>query len=418
MREFFLVFLSVVTFLMIFFLILWFKEKKKVSLLTDEKINMTVAYQSALAQLAAFERLFQEQKQQKLEFKALAEETLESTQSKWLSYAEKQFKEIHQGVQHDLEKKEIAFSHLVNPMKETLNKLDEKLALYQKEKHATDEVFKTNLEKMAQLEIELMKETKALVAALKNSSVRGFWGEITLKRMVELAGLINHCDFFEQQKVGDEESLRPDLVIQLPNQRHLVVDAKVPLGAYLQAMESADEHKKGEFIEKHAKQIRTHVQLLSKKSYFEKFSLSPEFVIMFLPVDQIYQIALEVDPTLIEYSAQLGVIIATPMSLIGLLKSIHYAWKQEAISINAKAISEMGEELSKAVSVMLEHMEKLGKSITASVQSFNQVIGSAESRLMPKAQKLRQLIGKEEQVEVLAPIEKMIRNIEVASAQD
>lgn len=409
MSEYFLFFFSVVTFLMIFFLIIWIKEKKKVFLLTEEKINLTVSYQSVLAQLNAFERLFQEQKQLKLEFKALAEETLESTQSKWLSYAEKQFKEIHQGVKYDLEKKEIAFSHLVNPVKETLSKLDEKLSLYQKEKHATDEVFKTNLEKMAQLEVELMRETKALVAALKNSSVRGFWGEITLKRVVELSGLINHCDFFEQQKVGEEESFRPDLVIQLPNQRHLVVDAKAPLGAYLQAMECSDESKKIEYIQKHAKQIRTHVQLLSKKNYFEKFSLSPEFVIMFMPVDQIYQIALEIDPTLIEYSAQLNVIIATPMSLIGLLKSIHYAWKQEAISINAKAISEMGEELSKAVSVMLEHMEKLGKSMTSCVQSYNQVIGSIESRLMPKAQKLRQLIGKEEKEDILAPIEKIIR---------
>lgn len=418
MSEYFLFFSSVVSFLMIFFLILWVREKKKVLSLNEERVQLMVSYQSALAQLTAFERLFQEQKQLKLEFKALAEETLESTQTKWLTYAEKQFKEIHQGVQNDLEKKEIAFSHLVHPMKETLTKLDEKLAQYQKEKHATDEVFKSNLEKMAHLEVELMKETKALVSALKNSSVRGFWGEITLKRIVELAGLVNYCDFFEQQKVGDEESFRPDLIVQLPSQRHLVVDAKVPLGAYLQAMECNEENKKMEYIEKHAKQIRSHVQLLSKKSYFEKFSLSPEFVIMFLPVDQIYQIALEVDPTLIEYSAQLGVIIATPMSLIGLLKSIHYAWKQEAISINAKAISEMGEELSKAVSIMLEHVEKLGKSITSSVQTYNQVVGSVESRLLPKAQKLKQLLGKQEETEVIAPIEKMIRNIEVTAQKD
>lgn len=377
----------------------------------QENIDLRILYEKKEAEKNALERLFEEQKDLKLTFKALAEETLESTQSKWLNQAEKQFKEIHQGVKHDLEKKELSFSHLVSPVKETLVKLDQKLCALEKEKHGQDQVFKSQMEKLAFQEAELAKETKALASALKNSSIRGFWGEITLKRLVELSGLINHCDFFEQQTVYDEEKYRPDLVIRLPNQRHLVLDAKVPLSSYLQAQEEAFQGNKHELMEKHAKQIRGHIQQLSKKNYFEKFSISPEFVIMFLPVDQIYQAALEVDPTLIEYSAQNGVIISTPMSLIGLLKSIHYAWKQEVISINAKAISEQGEELYKSVLVAFDHLEKLGKTLSSSVQNFNQVIGSFESRFIPKAKKLSSLLGKHDEIKEMQPIEKIVREI-------
>lgn len=380
-------------------------------MLLQENFNLKVSSQTKEAEKNALERLLEEQKNLKLTFKALAEETLESTQSKWLNQAEKQFKEIHQGVKHDLEKKEMTFSHLVSPVKETLLKLDEKLASLEKEKHGQDLVFKTQLEKLAVQEAELAKETKALVSALKNSSVRGFWGEVTLKRIVELSGLVNQCDFFEQQTISDDDRYRPDLIVRLPNHRHLVIDAKVPLSAYLQSQEETHAEQKKELLEKHAKQIRSHVQLLSKKNYFEKFSISPEFVIMFLPVDQIYQAALEVDPTLIEYSAQNGVIISTPMSLIGLLKSIHYAWKQEAISINAKAISEQGEELYKSINTAFEHLEKLGKSIGSSVQHYNQMIGSLETRFIPKAKKLSSLLGKEDETKMLAPIEKVIREV-------
>ena len=403
----------------IFLFSLYRKEKEKIKALTQENTNLLISSKTFEAEKLSLERFIDEQKQLKVEFKAIAEETLETTQSKWIVQAEKQFKEIHQGVQHDLEKKEMAFSHLVNPVKETLSKLDEKLSHFQKERHGSEEVLKSQLDKIAFQEAELSKETKALVAALKSSSVRGFWGEVTLKRIVELAGLVNNCDFFEQQSVGDEDRQRPDLVVRLPSQRHVVVDAKVPLSAYLQAYEETHVEQKKDLLEKHAKQIRSHIQLLSKKSYYEKFSLSPEFVVMFLPVDQIYQAALEVDPTLIEYSALNGVIIATPMSLIGLLKSVHYAWKQEAISINAKAISEQGQELSKSIHVFLEHLEKLGKTLSSSVAHYNAVLGSIESRLVPKTKKLKELLGQESnEVEPLVAIEKAIRNLDLETYSD
>ncbi len=397
------------------FLFTLFRKEKEVSKrLTEENMQLVITAKTVEAEKNSLERFLEEQKLLKVEFKAIAEETLEITQAKWMTQAEKQFKEIHQGVQHDLEKKEMALGHLVNPVKETLSKLDEKLNHFQKERHGHEEVLKSQLEKIAFQEAELSKETKALVAALKSSSVRGFWGEVTLKRIVELSGLVNNCDFFEQQSVGDEDRFRPDLVVRLPNQRHIVIDAKVPLSAYLQAYEETHQEQKKDLLEKHAKQIRSHIQLLSKKGYFEKFSLSPEFVIMFLPVDQIYQAALEVDPTLIEYSALNGVIIATPMSLIGLLKSVHYAWKQEAISINAKAISEQGQELSKSIAIFLDHIEKLGKSLGSSVAHYNSVLGSIESRLLPKSKKLKELLGQEpEEIEPMVTIEKAIRNLDL-----
>jgi DNA recombination protein RmuC len=389
----------------------WLKEKILKEQFFVENMQLKIAVETKEAEKIALERLNEAQKNLKTEFKVIAEETLESTQAKWLTQAEKQFKEIHQGVQHDLEKKELSFSHLVNPVKETLAKLDERLGLLQKEKHGQDQVFQSQLERLAIQEAELAKETKALVSALKNSSIRGFWGEVTLKRIVELAGLVNYCDFFEQQTIQEEDRYRPDLLVRLPNERQIIIDAKVPLSAYLQSQEESHQEQKREYLEKHAKQIRSHIQLLSKKSYFEKFSMSPEFVIMFLPVDQIYQAALEVDPSLIEFSAQNSVIIATPMSLIGLLKSIHFAWKQEAISINAKAISEQGEELFKAALVAFSHLEKLGKSIGQSAQYFNDMVGSMESRFIPKANKLSALLGKEEEVKSIAPIEKILREV-------
>ncbi len=396
--------------LSLFIAFLYRKERIKNQILEKEQTEALIQVKTLQAHLDSLHQIQQERSGLKAEFKLVAEETLEKTQEKWLNQAQKQFKEIHLGVQHDLEKKEIAFFHLVHPVKETLAKLDEKLTGFQKEKHGNDEVFKAQLEKMFHIETELAKETKALVSALKSSSVRGVWGEITLKRLVEMAGLVSQCDFFEQQAVGDEEKYRPDLVVRLPNQRFLVVDAKVPLSAYLLAQEEENRDKKKEYLEKHAKQLRLHIQLLSKKQYYTQFTTSPEFVILFLPVDQIYQAALEADPTLIEYSSNQSVVIATPISLIGLLKSIHYAWKQEVISLNAQAISEQGEELAKAISTLFEHFEKLGRALTSGVISYNQLIGSIESRFIPKAAKLKKLLGQDDPIEGMIPIEKVIRN--------
>ena len=395
----------------------WTDEKKVRQQLLQDNMQLQIVIQGKDAEKSALERLLEEHKNLKFTFKAIAEETLDSTQGKWLVQAEKQFKEIYNGMQHDLEKKDMKFSHLVEPVKATLGKLEEKLQLLQKEKHGQDQVFQAQLEKLTQQEAELAKETKALVSALKNSSTRGFWGEISLKRLVELAGLVQFCDFYEQHTINSEDILRPDLVVRLPNQRYLVVDAKVPLSAYLQAQEETHEDKKQELLVKHAKQIRSHIQALSKKSYFEKFSLSPEFVILFLPVDRIYQVALEADPELIEYSAQSGVILSTPMSLIGLLKSIHYAWKQEAISLNAKAISEQGEDLLKSIVVAFEHLEKVGRSLNTTVQSYNQLIGSMETRFIPKAKKLSTYLGKEgEEIKTIASVEKVAREINLSDS--
>ncbi len=356
-------------------------------------------------------KFMQEQSDLKLSFKAIAEDTLEATQSKWLAQAERHFSTLHHGVKHDLEKKEIAFNHLVTPVKETLHKLEERLGVMHQERVVQHTTLKAQIEQLVQTEAELMKETKTLSSALKSSSSSGFWGELTLKRIVELAGLVNHCDFFEQETLTGEEIFRPDMIVRLPNQRQLVVDAKAPLSAYLQAVEASGDVQHQQYMEKHVKLIRNHIQQLAKKSYFEKVAMSPEFVIMFLPVDHVYQAALSVDPSLIEYSAQNGVIIATPMTLIGLLKSIHYAWKQEAISLNAKAVSQQGEELLKAVEVFIDHFEKLGKSINHSIQHFNQVVGSLEARVMPKAKRLAQLVGKEDELALIEPIEKVIREI-------
>jgi DNA recombination protein RmuC len=389
-----------------------FREKKT---LEEENNKLKLELGEARAKVFSYEAYLNDQTRLKNDFKALAEETLESTQAKWIEQAERHFQGIRTNVEHNLEKKELVFSHLVQPVKETLSKLEEKLVSLQKEKHAQDEVLKTQLEKMVQSEILLARETGALVNALKTPSVRGFWGEMTLKRVVELSGMINHCDFFEQYGVSEDDRLRPDLVIKLPGERHLVIDAKVPFESFLAAQSTENEQEKKAYLEKHAKALRLHIQQLSRKSYFEKFSLTPEFVIMFLPVDQLYLSALEYDPSMMEYSTVQGVIITTPMSLIGLLKSIAFAWKQEAMSINAKEISQQGEDLYKSIKTFLEHFDKLGKSMSNSVQHFNQMMGSFESRLLPKARRMQTLLGVQEELEDLKPVERVIKSLSVDS---
>jgi DNA recombination protein RmuC len=253
----------------------------------------------------------------------------------------------------------------------------------------------------------LRLEAGNLVRALRTPQVRGRWGEVQLKRVVELAGMAEHCDFTEQHSVDTAEGrLRPDLVVHLPGGRTVVVDAKAPLSAYLEAAEATDEVRRSALLADHARQVRDHMVALSRKSYWEQLGATPEFVVLFLPGESFFSAALEQDGSLIEMGAERRVVLATPTTLISLLKAVSYGWKQEAVADNAKRISDSGRELHKRVSDMAGHVAKVGKALSASVEAYNSFVGSLESRVLPAARRLRELdAAGPEVIAELAPVE-------------
>jgi DNA recombination protein RmuC len=240
---------------------------------------------------------------------------------------------------------------------------------------------------------QLQGETQNLVKALSNPGVRGRWGETQLRRVIELAGMLSYCDFVEQETVENEAGrmLRPDVVVKLPQGKTLVIDAKTPLSAYLEAMESQDIAYGKERMQLHARHMRNHIQELSKKSYWSQFDENLEFVLMFIPGDSFYQAALEADAELVEYAFKNNVIPVTPGSLISLLKAVAYGWRQEALTANAKKISELGKELYQRLGVMSGHFNSLGKNLDKAVDSYNRTMGSLETRVLSSARKFKDL---------------------------
>ncbi|NNK68436.1 MAG: DNA recombination protein RmuC, partial [Rhodobacteraceae bacterium] len=255
----------------------------------------------------------------------------------------------------------------------------------------------------------LAQETQNLVKALRRPEVRGRWGEITLRRLVELAGMVEHCDFLEQvHTVGDAQIIRPDMIVKMPDQRELVVDVKTPLDAYLQAVEAKDDAQRKLGLERHAKNVRGHIRMLASKAYWNQFDRSPEFVILFIPGDQFLSAALNEEPDLIEYALSKQIILATPTSLVALLKAVAYGWRQLALADNAKEIRILAEDLYGRLATFVTHMNRVGRQLASSVENYNKAVGSLERSVLPGARKFVELgvhAKKEvEQLETLEPV--------------
>ncbi len=348
-------------------------------------------------------------------FKSLSLDILQSNSKTFVEIAKGELEKAQGEVASDLDKRHQAIDHLVKPVRESLDKLDTRIHDLENARVGAYEKLTEQVRSLAETQDYLHAETGKLVQALRSPIVRGRWGEVQLRRVVELAGMVDHCDFVEQQTfTTDEGRLRPDLIVYLPGGKTIVVDSKTPLNAYLEALEAKDEVTRIDRLQQHAIQVRDHIEKLSRKAYWEQFPTTPELVILFLPGEVFFSAALERDPSLIEFGADKNIILATPTTLIALLRAVAYGWKQEKLAQNALAISQLGQELYKRLSDMGDHFGSLGRSLNACVNAFNKVAGNIESRVFVTARRFNDLGAAPSGVDIepLQQVEQIARDVQ------
>ena len=346
-------------------------------------------------------------------FSDLANKSLKSNSENFLRLAEQNLGAQQERAKRELGKREQAVENLVKPIKDALQQSQAQIVALEKSRSEAYGGIKTQLETMQINQKSLTQETHNLVNALRRPEVRGRWGEITLRRLVELAGMVEHCDFQEQvHTTSDGKTIRPDMIVRMPDHRELVVDVKTPLDAYLEAIEASDDaqHKLG--LERHARNVRDHIRKLASKTYWEQFSKSPEFVILFIPGDQFLSAALNEDPDLIEYALSQQIILATPTSFVALLKAVAYGWRQLALADNAEEIRRLAEDLYGRLTTFAGHMNKVGKQLASSVENYNRAVGSLERKVLPGARKFVELgIRPKKEIEQVEPLESLPRTM-------
>jgi DNA recombination protein RmuC len=344
-------------------------------------------------------------------FKAMAADALKSNNLSFLVLARENLERFQTEARGDLENRQKAVVDLVTPVRDSLNKVDAQIQQLEVERGKAYSALHTQVQSLITTQKELQSETGNLVRALRTPNVRGRWGEIQLRRVVEIAGMLSYCDFTEQQSVTTETGrLRPDLVVKLPGGKNVVVDAKTPLQAFLDAFETTDEETRRACLANHARQVRDHMKTLAGKNYWEQFDPTPEFVVMFLPGETFFSAALEQDPGLIEQGVLNHVIPASPTTLIALLKAVAYGWNQEKLARNAQQISLLGKELHDRLRLLTTHITAMGTGLDRAVESYNKTVGSLESRVLVSARKFAELgASVAEDIPELEPIETTAR---------
>lgn len=356
-------------------------------------------------------------------FRALSDEALKSNNQAFLALAETRLREARAAAANDIDERKTAIESLLVPMARTLGDVDRELRESERRRVQNDAQL---LQRIASLDTagqDLRNQTGKLVDALKRPGVRGRWGELQLKRVVELAGMVQHCDFVEQHTVtsGDgDRRMRPDVIVRLPGGKHVVVDAKAPLDAYLRALDAPDETTRQALLCEHAKQVRNHVSQLAAKGYAAHVQPSPDFVVMFLPGEMFFSAALEHDPELIEFGVEQHVVPASPTTLIALLRAVAYGWQQQAMEENARKISDLGRQLYDAVRVLGGHFDDLGGRLKSSLEAYNKAVGSLEGNVLVKARKFKELQAANvvEEIPALEPVDRVPRMLQARELTD
>lgn len=344
-------------------------------------------------------------------FNSVANESLRSNNELFLQLARENLGQQQMQASHALKEREQAIEGLLKPIKEALDKTHVQIAHIEKERHETFGALRTHLESVNQSQAALQRETRNLVTALRRPEVRGRWGEQSLKRLVELAGMTLHCDFTEQVSTSTSEgTLRPDMIVHMADNRDVVVDVKTPLDAYLEAIEAPTDELRTVAIRRHAQIVAERIRSLASKSYWSQFEKSPDFVILFIPGDQFLAAALQEQPDLLDEAMRQSVILATPTTFIAMLKAISYGWSQLALAKNAEEIRDLGEELFRRLSVFGSHLAKIGKGLSSSVDAYNSAVGSLERQVMPGARRFTDLgLKPGKTLETLEPVDKLTR---------
>ena len=351
-------------------------------------------------------------------FKALSSDALKSNNQSFIELAKATLEKFQEGARSDLEKRQKAVDDLVKPIKESLEKVDGKLGELEKARLSSYSALNEQLKGLVETHLPMLRnETANLVKALRQPTVRGRWGEIQLKRVVEMAGMVDHCDFVEQENRTTEDGrLRPDLIVKLPGGKQIVVDAKAAVNAYLEAAEAPDEETQRMRLVDHARQVRDHMVALGRKAYWEKFDPTPEFVVLFLPGEMFFSAALQQDPGLIEFGVNEKVIPATPTTLIALLRAVAYGWRQEALAKNAQEVADLGRQLYERIAMLAGHWGDVGSRLDKAVEAYNKSVATLESRVLVSARKLRDLKAAPEdtEIEVIEPVERTARTLQGA----
>ncbi len=354
-------------------------------------------------------------------FKALSAEALQSSMAQLAEMARAQFQTAQVEAKGDLDKRQQAVEQLVAPLKDQLGRVDAQLLRLDQERRESRGRLEAQLRTLTETGEKLRTETGALVTALRKPNARGQWGQMQLRNVVELAGMVRHCDFAEQSSVaGDDGTLRPDLIVRMPGGKHVVVDAKAPLQGVLDAYQARDEEERQRHLRDHARLLRKHVKSLADKAYWAGLDSAPDFVVLFLPGEHLYGAALEVDPGLIEDAMAKRVLIATPTTLLAMLRAVGYGWQQERVAESAQAISELGRELHGRLVKLSGLLSTLGKRLNSAVSAYNETVGSYEARVVPGARRFAEhgAVAEGREIPQIDQVSLSARTVHVADVAD